>query len=42
MNYNEINIFDNGFIQEFRAAQANLRANVAAGQTQSGLRLSRP
>ena len=30
LNYNEINIFDNGFIQEFRAAQANLRANVAA------------
>ena len=36
INYNEINIFDNGFIQEFRAAQANLRANVAAGQTNQG------
>ena len=36
LNYNEINIFDNGFIQEFRAAQANLRANVAAGQATQG------
>jgi len=36
LNYNEVNIFDNGFIQEFRAAQANLRANVAAGQASQG------
>jgi hypothetical protein len=36
LNYNEINIFDNGFIQEFRAAQANLRANVAAGLASQG------
>jgi hypothetical protein len=36
LNYNEINIFDNGFIQEFRAAQANLRANVANGATNQG------
>ena len=36
LNYNEINVFDNGFIQEFRAAQANLRANVAAGQATQG------
>ena len=36
LNYNEINIFDNGFIQEFRAAQANLRANVAAGLATQG------
>jgi hypothetical protein len=32
LDYNEINVFDNGFINEFRAAQANLRANVAAGR----------
>lgn len=31
LNYNEINIFDNGFINEFRQAQANLQAHVAAG-----------
>ena len=36
LNYNEINIFDNGFIQEFRAAQDNLRANVAAGLAAQG------
>ena len=36
LNYNEINIFDNGFLNEFRAAQANLQANVAAGQTAQG------
>ena len=41
LNYNEINVFDNGFIQEFRAAQANLRANVAAGLANSGVRLPR-
>jgi hypothetical protein len=29
-NYNEFNITDNGFLQEFRRAQANLRANLAA------------
>jgi hypothetical protein len=31
-SYNEINIFENGFIDEFRLAQANLQANVAAGR----------
>jgi hypothetical protein len=31
LNYNEVNIFDNGFINEFRQAQANLQAHVAAG-----------
>jgi hypothetical protein len=31
LNYNELNIFENGFINEFRAAQANLAAHVAAG-----------
>ena len=36
LNYNEINIFDNRFLNEFRAAQANLRANVAAGLASQG------
>jgi hypothetical protein len=31
-NYNEFNISENGFLSEFRKAQANLRANIAAGQ----------
>ena len=30
-NWNEINVFENGFLDEFRLAQANLRAHVAAG-----------
>src|SRR6185436_16555958 len=34
-NYNEFNITDNGFLQEFRKAQANLRANLAATGTAS-------
>ncbi len=32
VNYNETNIFENGFVNEFRVAQANLRANIAAGR----------
>jgi hypothetical protein len=32
LNYNEINIVENGFLQEFRVAQANLVANLAAGR----------
>jgi hypothetical protein len=32
-NYNEFNITENGFLQEFRRAQANLRANLAATGT---------
>ncbi|HXT32501.1 MAG TPA: TonB-dependent receptor [Vicinamibacterales bacterium] len=32
LNYNEINILDNGFVNEFRQAQANLTANIAAGR----------
>ena len=32
LNYNEINIFENKFIDEFRLAQGNLRANVAGGR----------
>jgi hypothetical protein len=31
-NYNELNIIENGFINEFRTAQANLVANVEAGR----------
>jgi hypothetical protein len=30
-NFNEVNIVENGFLDEFRAAQANLVANMAAG-----------
>jgi hypothetical protein len=32
VNINEISITDNGFVQEFRKAQANLQANIAAGR----------
>ncbi|MEW5982627.1 MAG: TonB-dependent receptor [Acidobacteriota bacterium] len=32
LNHNEINLFENGFLSEFRAAQANLQANIAAGR----------
>jgi hypothetical protein len=31
-NYNEINIVENNFLNEFRQAQANLTANIAAGR----------
>jgi hypothetical protein len=31
-DYNEANIVENGFLDEFRAAQANLQANLAAGR----------
>jgi hypothetical protein len=31
-NYNEFDIFDNGFLAEFRKAQANLAANIAGGR----------
>ena len=34
-NYNEINIVENNFLNEFRQAQANLAANVAAGRPAS-------
>src|SRR5262249_49357527 len=30
-NYNQLNIFENGFLDEFKLAQANLAANVGAG-----------
>jgi hypothetical protein len=32
LNYNEPNIVENGFLDEFRRAQANLQANIAAGR----------
>jgi hypothetical protein len=32
LNYNEFNIIENGFLNEFRRAQANLAANIAAGR----------
>jgi carboxypeptidase family protein len=31
-NLNEVNITENGFLNEFKLAQANLRANIAAGR----------
>ncbi|HYN09561.1 MAG TPA: carboxypeptidase-like regulatory domain-containing protein [Vicinamibacterales bacterium] len=31
-NFNEVNILDNGFLDEFRKAQSNLYANIAAGR----------
>ncbi|HEX6324853.1 MAG TPA: TonB-dependent receptor [Vicinamibacterales bacterium] len=31
-NYNELNIIENGFLEEFKLAQANLQANIAAGR----------
>lgn len=33
LNFNEFNIFENRFINEFRQAQANLQANIAAGRS---------
>ncbi len=32
LNYNELNVNTNGFAKEFRIAQANLQANIAAGK----------
>jgi hypothetical protein len=31
-DYNEVNIVENGFLDEFRLAQQNLQANIAAGR----------
>ena len=31
-DYNEVNIVENGYVNEFRLAQANLQANIAAGR----------
>ena len=30
-NYNEVNVYTNNFLDEFRTAQGNLQANIAAG-----------
>ena len=35
-NYNEINIVENGFLNEFRLAQQNLQAHVASGCSGTG------
>jgi len=35
LNYNEINVNTNGFAKEFRTAQANLQANIAANKGNS-------
>jgi hypothetical protein len=32
LDYNEVNIIENGFLNEFKLAQANLQANIAAGR----------
>ena len=32
LNYNELNIIENGFLSEFRLAQENLQANLAGGR----------
>ncbi|MBY0495599.1 MAG: TonB-dependent receptor [Cyanobacteria bacterium] len=36
LNYNERNVVENGFLDEFKLAMANLRANNAAGGTRAG------
>lgn len=35
-NFNEVNIVENGFLNEFRLAQANLRANIEGGMAARG------
>lgn len=37
-NINELNVIENGFAAEFARAQANLYANIAAGQANQGFR----
>jgi hypothetical protein len=32
LNYNQANLVENGFLKEFRQAQANLQANIATGR----------
>jgi len=36
LNYNELNIIENGFFDEFRLAMANLQVNNAAGGSRAG------
>src|SRR6185503_19130190 len=35
-DYNELNILENGFLDEFKLAMANMQANNAAGGTRAG------
>jgi hypothetical protein len=37
-NWNQVNIYENAFYQEFQLAQANLRANVLANRAADGFR----
>jgi len=37
-NYNEINIIENGFLDEFKLAQKNLVANINAGMSNQGFK----
>jgi hypothetical protein len=39
-NYNEVNILDNGFLDEFKLAQANLQSHIAAGCGGTGVACS--
>lgn len=41
-NYNELNIIESGILSEFKLAQANLAANVAAGLAAQGFRYRGP
>jgi Carboxypeptidase regulatory-like domain/TonB dependent receptor/TonB-dependent Receptor Plug Domain len=41
-DFNELNIIENGVLNEFKLAQANLQANVAAGQAAQGFRYRGP
>lgn len=41
-NYNELNIIENGLLNEFKLAQANLQANVAAGLSSQGFKYRGP
>jgi hypothetical protein len=36
LSYNEVNVVENGFVQEFENARRNLQAHIAAGCGQSG------
>ena len=36
LNYNEVNIFENGFLQDFKNAQANLKANHGTSFSDTG------
>ena len=36
INYNERNLIENGFYEEFKLAMANLQANTAAGGSRAG------